>query len=90
MKIFQESRHLCFKELPPAEVMNIEEKIMKDVKLWPDEEISVPETECTLPVPTAKLHSLQLKDTLYQKKAKQVNTNTDTSKSYYIDTNGIL
>ena len=63
---------------------------MKDVKLWPDKKISVPETECTLPVPMAKLCSLQLKDTLCQKKAKQVNTNTDTSKSYYIDTDGIL
>ena len=38
----------------------------------------------------AKLCSLQLRDTLCQKKAKQVHTNTDTSKSYYIDTNGIL
>ena len=80
----------CFKEFPPAEVTNIEEQITKDVKLQPDEEISVPETECTLPVPTTKLCSLQLRDTLCQKKAKQVNTNTDTSKSYHIDTNGIL
>ena len=80
----------CFKELSPAEVTNIEEQITKDVKLQPDEEIPVPETECTLPVPMAKLHSLQLIDTLCQKKAKQVNTNTDTSKSYYIDTDGIL
>ena len=85
-----EFRYSCFKELPPAEVMNIEEQIMKDVKLWPDEEISVPETECTLRVPMTKLHCLQLRDTLCQKKAKQVNTNTDTSKSYYIDINGIL
>ena len=44
----------CFKELPPAEVMNIEEQITKDVKLQPDEEISVPKTECTLPVPMVK------------------------------------
>ena len=68
----------CFEELPPAEVTKIEEQIMKDVKLWTDEEISVPETECTLPVPMTKLHSLQLRDTLCQKKAKQVNTDTDT------------
>ena len=85
-----EFRYSCFEELPPAEVTNIGEQIMKDVKLWPDEEISVPGTGCTLQVPMTKLHSLQLKDTLCQKKAKQVNTNTDTSKSYYIDTNGIL
>ena len=80
----------CFEELPPAEVTNIEEQIMKDVKLQPDKEISVPQTECTLPVPMAKLHNLQLRDNLCQKKAKQVNTNIDRSKSYYIDTNGIL
>ena len=82
-----EFRYSCFKGLPPAEVTNIVEKITKDVKLQPDKEISVPETECTLPVPMAKLCSLQLRDTLCQKKAKQVNTNTDTSKLYYIDTN---
>ena len=77
-----------FEELPPAEVFNVEETVMKEVKLWPDEEITIPETECMLPVPTVKLHSLQ--DMLCQKRAKQVNTNTDTSRSYYIDTDGIL
>ena len=74
----------CFKEQPPAET------IAKDVKLQPDEEITIPETECTLPVPTTKLCNLQLQDGLCQKKAKQVKTNTDTSNSYYIDTDGIL
>ena len=46
--------------------------------------------ECTLPVPTVKLHELQLKDELCQKKVRQVNTNTDTSRSYYIDRDGVL
>ena len=80
----------CFEELLPAEVFNIEETVMKEVRLQPDAEIIIPETECTLPVPTAKLHSLQLQDMLCQKRMKQVNTNTDTSRSYYIDTDGIL
>ena len=80
----------CFEELPPAEVFNVEEMVMKEVKLQPGEEISISEIECTLPVPTAKLCTLQLQDMLCQKRAKQVNTNTDTSKSYYIDTDGIL
>ena len=80
----------CFKELPPAEVFNVEEMVMKEVKLQPDGEISIPETECTLPVPTAQLRTLQLQDMLCQKRAKQVNTNTDTSRLYYIDTDGIL
>ena len=80
----------CFKELPPAEVFNIKEKIVKDMKLQPDEEITIPETECTLPVPTTKLHNLQLQDGLCQKKAKWVKTNADTSNSYYIDTDGVL
>ena len=39
---------------------------------------------------TAKLYTLQLQDILCQKTAKQVNTNTDTSRLYYIDTDGIL
>ena len=82
--------YFCFEELPPAEVFNIEETVMKEVKLWPNAEIAIPETECTLPVPTVKLHSLQLWDMLCQKRAKQVNTNTDTFKLYYIDTDGIL
>ena len=80
----------CFKELPPAEVFNVEEMVTKEVKLQPDEEISIPETECTLPVPTAKLCTLQLQDMLCQKRAKQVNTNMDTSRLYYINTDGIL
>ena len=66
------------------------ERIMKDVKLWPDVDIEIPEMECTLPVPTVKLRELQLKDELCQKKARQVNTNTDTSRSYYIDRDGVL
>ena len=37
-----------------------------------------------------KFHKLQLKDELCQKKARQVNTNTDTSRSYYIDRDGVL
>ena len=78
-----------FEELPP-EVFNVEETITKDMKLQPDEEIGIPETECTLPVPIEKLRNLQLHDGLYQKKAKQVKTNTDTSKSYYIDADGVL
>ena len=80
----------CFEELPPAEVFNVDEAVTKEVKLHSDTDISIPEVECTLPVPTAKLWSLQLKDSLCQKRAKQVNTNTDTSKSYYIDTDDIL
>ena len=80
----------CFKELPPAEVFSVEKMVMKEVKLQPDNEISIPETECTLLEPTAKLHTLQLQGMLCQKRAKQVNTNTDTSRSYYIDTDGIL
>ena len=78
----------CFKELLPAEVFEAEEKIMKDVKLWPDVEIGI--LECMLPVLKAKICQLQLKDELWQKKARQVNTNTDTSRSYYIDRDGIL
>ena len=80
----------CFKELPPVEVFELEEKIVKDVRLWPDIDIGIPEMECTLPVPKAKLHELQLKDELCQKKARPVNTNTDTSRSYYIDRDGVL
>ena len=63
---------------------------MKDVKLRPDVDIEIPEMECTLPVPTVKLCELQLKDELCQKKVRQVNTNTDTSRSYYIDRDGVL
>ena len=82
--------YFCFKELPPAEVFKVEEMVTKEMKLQPDEEISIPETECTLPVPTAKLCTLQLQDMLCQKTVKQVNTDMDTSRSYYIDTYGIL
>ena len=80
----------CFEELPPAEVFEVEERIVKDVKLRPDVDIEIPEMGCTLPVPTVKLHELQLKDELCQKKARQVNTNTDTFRSYYIDRDGVL
>ena len=80
----------CFEELPPAEVLNVKETIVKDVKLRADEEIAIPETECTLPVPTTKFHNLQLQDGLCQKKTKQVKTNTDMLNSYYIDTDGVL
>ena len=80
----------CFEELLPAEVFEVEERIVKDMKLWPDMDIEIPEMECTLPVPTVKLHELQLKDELCQKKARQVNTSTDTSRSYYIDRDGVL
>ena len=80
----------CFEELPLAEVSNGQETIMKDVKLQPDEEIRIPEIECTLPVPMEKLCTLQLCDGLCQKKAKQVETNTDMPKSYYIDADGVL
>ena len=80
----------CFEELPLAEVFNVEEMVKKEVKLQPDDEISIPETECTLPVPTAKLCTHQFQDMLCQKRAKQVKTNTNTSRSYYIDTDGIL
>ena len=66
----------CFKELPRPKVFEVEEKIMKDVKLWPDVEIGIPEMECMLSIPKVKLHQLQLKDELCQKKARQVNTNT--------------
>ena len=48
--------------MPLAEVSNVEKTIMKDMKLQPDEEIRIPETECTLPVPMEKLHTLQLCD----------------------------
>ena len=85
-----EFSYSCFDELPPVEVFKVEEKIVKDVKLWPDVDIEIPEMECTLPIPTVKLHELQLKDELLQKKARQVNTNTDTSRSYTIDRDGVL
>ena len=74
----------CFEELP--EVFEVQERIAKDMKLG----IEIPEMECTLPVPTVKLSELQLKDELCQKKARQVNTNTDTSRLYYVDRDGVL
>ena len=74
----------------PAEVFEVEQRIAKDMKLWPDVDIEILEMECTLPVPTVKLHELQLKDELCQKKVRQVNTNTNTSRSYYIDRDGVL
>ena len=85
-----EFSYSCFEELPPVEVFEVEERIVKDVKLWPDVDIEIPEMECTLPVTTVKLCDLQLKDELCQKKARQVNTNTDTSRSYYIERDGVL
>ena len=85
-----EFSYSCFEELLPVEVFEVEEKIAKDVKLRPDVDIEIPQMECTLPVPTAKLGELQLKDELCQKKARQVNTTTDTSRSYYIDRDGVL
>ena len=80
----------CFEELPPVEVFEMEERIVQDMKLQPNVDIEIPEMECTLPVPTVKLHELQLKDELCQKKVRQVNTNTNTSRSYYIDRDGVL
>ena len=50
----------CFKVLPPTEVFQVEEEIMKDMKLWPNVDIEIPEMECTIPVETAKLQGLQL------------------------------
>ena len=85
-----EFSYSCFEELPPAEVFEVEEKIAKDVKLQPDVDIGIPEMECTLPIPKAKLCQPQLQDELCKKKARQVNTTADTYRSYYIDRNGIL
>ena len=45
----------CFEELPPIEVFTVEEKVVEDVNLQPDEEIGIPELECTLLVPKGKL-----------------------------------
>ena len=85
-----EFSYSCFEKLPPAEVFEVEERIAKAMKLQPNMDIEIPEMECTLPVPTVKLHEFQLKDELYQKKSRQVNTNTDTSRLYYIDRDGVL
>ena len=62
----------CFEELPPVEVFTVEEKVVEDVNLWPDEEIGIPEWECTLPVPKGKLHHVQVKDEMCKKRARQV------------------
>ena len=43
---------------------------MKDLKLQPDVETGIPETECKLPILKVKLCQLQLKDELCQKKAR--------------------
>ena len=48
----------CFEELPPIKVFAVEEKVVKDVNLQSDEEIGIPELECTLLVPKGKLHHL--------------------------------
>ena len=63
---------------------------MKDISLQPDKEVVISEFECTLPVPRRKLHHLQLKDEMCQKKARQVHMGIDSSRSYYIDKDGIL
>ena len=80
----------CFEELLPVKVFAVEEKVAKDVNLQPHEEIGIPELECTLPVPKRKLHHLQLKDEMCKKRARQVHMGADSSKSYYIDKDGIL
>ena len=80
----------CFEVLPPAEVYKVSEVIAENVKIQPDTDIAIPKMECSFPVPKDKLHRLQLQDTMCQKKVKQVKTNMDMSKSYYINTGGIL
>ena len=60
----------CFEELLPTEVFTVEEKVAEDVNLQPDEEIGIPELECTSPVPKGKLHHLQLKDEMCKKRAR--------------------
>ena len=82
--------YTCFEKLLPAKVLEVEEKIVKDVKLQPDADIGISKTKCTLPIPKAKLHQLQLQDELCKKKARQVNTNADTFRLYYINRDGIL
>ena len=85
-----EFEYSCFEELPPIEVFAVEEKVAKGMNLWPDKEIGIPEFDCTLPVPKGKLHHLQMKDEMCQKRARQAHMGTDSSKSYYIDKDGIL
>ena len=60
----------CFEELLPIEVFTVEEKVVEDVNLWPDEEIGIPELECTLSVPKGKLCHLQLKDEMCKKRSR--------------------
>ena len=79
-----------FRYSPPVEVFAVEEKVTKDVSLRPDKEMGIPEFECTLPVPRRKLCHLELKDEMYQKKARQVHMGTESSRSYYINKDGIL
>ena len=80
----------CFEELPPAEVYEVSIVVTENVKNQLDTNITIPEMECSLPVPKDKLHRLQLRDAICQKKTKQVKTNTDMSNSYHLDTEGIL
>ena len=80
----------CFEELPPIEVFTVEEKVVKGGNLRSDEEIGIPEFECTLLVPKGKLHHQQMKDEMCQKRARQVHMGTDSSKAYYINKDGIL
>ena len=80
----------CFEELPAIEVFAVEEKVAKGMNLQPDEEIGIPELECTLLVPKGKLCHLQLKDEMCKKRARQLHMGTDSSESYYINKDGIL
>ena len=75
----------CFEELPPAKVCKV---ITETVMIQSSLEIAIPETECHLPVPKERLCRLQMRDARCQVKVKQVKTNTDTSRSYYIDAKG--
>ena len=50
-----EFSYSCFEELLPVEVFEVEEKIVKDVKLQPDVDSEIPEMECTLPVPNSEV-----------------------------------
>ena len=45
----------CFVELPPAEVYEVSEVIAENVKIQPDANVTIPEMECSLPVPKDKL-----------------------------------
>ena len=89
-QIGYEFGYSCFEELLAIEVFTVEEKVAKHVNLLLDKEIGIPELECTLPVPKGKLHHLQLKDEMCKKRARQVHMGADSSKTYYIDEDGIL